>query len=88
LDKFPATDVFSHVEVADGRVWLRPSGPAYFAGDLSEEDQKLVWATHYAPAAELFTKNAPGTASWQNVWEPAPMRSTAATSPCSPTPNS
>jgi pimeloyl-ACP methyl ester carboxylesterase len=54
LDEFPPTDVFSHIEVADGRVWLRPSGPAYFAGDLSEEDQKLVWATHYAPAAELF----------------------------------
>jgi pimeloyl-ACP methyl ester carboxylesterase len=65
LDKFPPTDVFSHIEVADGRVWLRPSGPAYFAGDLSEEDQKLVWATHYAPAAELFTKNAPGIA-WKS----------------------
>jgi pimeloyl-ACP methyl ester carboxylesterase len=65
LDKFPPTDVFSHIEVADGRVWLRPSGPAYFAGDLSEEDQKLVWATHYAPAAELFTKNASGTA-WKS----------------------
>ncbi len=65
LDKFPPTDVFSHIEVGDGRVWLRPSGPAYFAGDLSEEDQKLVWATHYAPAAELFSKNAPGTA-WKS----------------------
>jgi pimeloyl-ACP methyl ester carboxylesterase len=65
LDQFPKTDVFSHIEVADGRVWLRPSGPAYFAGDLSEQDQKLVWATHYAPAAELFTKNAPGTA-WKS----------------------
>ena len=65
LDSFPSTDVFSHIEVADGRVWLRPSGPAYFAGDLSEQDQKLVWATHYAPAAELFTKNAPGTA-WKS----------------------
>jgi pimeloyl-ACP methyl ester carboxylesterase len=65
LDQFPKTDVFSHIEVADGRVWLRPSGPVYFAGDLSEQDQKLVWATHYAPAAELFTKNAPGTA-WKS----------------------
>ena len=65
LDKFPRTDVFSHIEVADGRVWLRPDGPKYFAGDLSEEDQKLVWATHYAPAAELFTKQVPGTA-WKS----------------------
>jgi pimeloyl-ACP methyl ester carboxylesterase len=33
-----------------------------FAGDLPEEEQKLVWATHYAPAADLFSRNAPGVA--------------------------
>src|SRR6202790_2167033 len=54
IDKFPLTPVFSHIEVAEGRVWLRPSGPAYFAGDLPDQDQKLLWATHYAPAADLF----------------------------------
>jgi pimeloyl-ACP methyl ester carboxylesterase len=32
--KFPVTDVFSHVEVADGRVWMKPDGIATFAGDL------------------------------------------------------
>ena len=86
LDKFPPTDVFSHIEVADGRVWLRPSGPAYFAGDLSEEDQKLVWATMLR--APLGSRNQVGTSwrtttglstrtcnvSWQNVCEPAHMR--------------
>jgi pimeloyl-ACP methyl ester carboxylesterase len=65
LDQFPATGVFSNIEVADGRVWLRPTAPSCFAGDLSQEDQKLVWATHYAPAAELFNKNAPGVA-WKS----------------------
>jgi pimeloyl-ACP methyl ester carboxylesterase len=65
LDKFPVTPVFSHIEGAEARVWLRPSGPSCFAGDLSEQDQKLVWATHYAPAADLFNKNAPGTA-WKS----------------------
>ncbi|HEX4168200.1 MAG TPA: alpha/beta hydrolase [Bryobacteraceae bacterium] len=65
INKFPVTPVFSHVEVADGRVWLRPSGTAFFAGDLSEEEQKVVWATHYAPAAELFNRDAPGTA-WKS----------------------
>src|SRR6266404_704872 len=45
LDKFPRTDVFGHIEVADGRVWLKPSGIACFAGDLPEQEQKLVWAT-------------------------------------------
>ncbi len=65
LDKFPVTPVFSHIEVADGRVWMLPSGATYFAGDLPEEEQKLVWATHYAPAADLFLHNAPGVA-WRS----------------------
>jgi pimeloyl-ACP methyl ester carboxylesterase len=64
-EKFPVTDVFSHIEIADGRVWMLPSGAACFAGDLPEEEQKLVWATHYAPAADLFLRNAPGTA-WRS----------------------
>jgi len=65
LDKFPASDIFSHIEVADGRVWMKPEGVKCFAGDLPEEEQKVVWATHFAPAADLFSKNAPGTA-WKS----------------------
>jgi pimeloyl-ACP methyl ester carboxylesterase len=38
-DKFPKTDVFQHIEVTDGRVWLKPSGIGYFAGDLPEAEQ-------------------------------------------------
>ena len=64
-EKFPQTDVFKVVEIADGRIWLRPDGVACFAGDLSEEEQKLVWATHMAPAADLMTRNAPGVA-WKS----------------------
>src|SRR5215831_7549681 len=41
---FPGTDIFSHVEVADGRVWLLPKGIECFAGDLSEQEQMLIWA--------------------------------------------
>ena len=65
LDKFPTTDVFSHIEVADGRIWLLPDGVECFAGDLPEEEQALVWATHYAPAADLFGHNAEGVA-WRS----------------------
>jgi pimeloyl-ACP methyl ester carboxylesterase len=61
-DKFPVTPAFSQIEVADGRVWLLPSGAACFCGDLPEEEQKLVWATAYPPAADLFARNAPGVA--------------------------
>jgi pimeloyl-ACP methyl ester carboxylesterase len=63
--KFPVTDVFSHIEVADGRVWMKPDGVAYFAGDLTQEEQKLVWAAHAAPAADLFNQKVDGTA-WRS----------------------
>ena len=64
-EKFPVTDVFKYIEVTDGRLWLRPEGVACFAGDLSEEEQRVVYATHYAPAADLFSRNAPGVA-WKS----------------------
>ena len=38
---------------------------ACFAGDLPADEQKVVWATHFAPAADLFTHNAPGVA-WRS----------------------
>jgi len=63
--KFPVTDVFSHIEVADGRIWMKPDGVACFAGDLTEEEQKVVWATHAAPAADLFNQKVEGTA-WRS----------------------
>jgi hypothetical protein len=44
---------------------MRPEGVKCFAGDLPEPEQKLIWATHYAPAADLFSRNAPGVA-WKS----------------------
>jgi pimeloyl-ACP methyl ester carboxylesterase len=64
LDKYP-TPIFGHIEVADGRVWMLPGGVQYFAGDLSEEEQKVVWATHFAPDADLFNQKHDGTA-WKS----------------------
>src|SRR5262244_3865659 len=43
-NQFPKTDVFSYIEVADGRIWLRPDAIGCFAGDLPEPEQKQVWA--------------------------------------------
>jgi len=62
LDKFPASDVFSQIQVLDGRVWLKLEGIDRFAGDLSPQEQKLVWATHAAPAADLLNQKVEGTA--------------------------
>jgi pimeloyl-ACP methyl ester carboxylesterase len=63
--KFPVTDVFNYVAVADGRVWMLPDGVKCFAGDLSEEEQRVVWATHFAPDANLFNQKVEGTA-WRS----------------------
>ncbi|MGW0771449.1 alpha/beta fold hydrolase [Streptomyces sp. NPDC002676] len=62
LDKFPRTPIFEHVDVADDRVWLKPSGVPHFCGDLPEAEQKLVLATGAVPVADLFNQQVPGTA--------------------------
>src|SRR5690349_1813073 len=64
-NQFPGTDVFAHIEVAEGRIWLKPDGIGCFAGDLPEQEQKLVWATQGVPDAELFNQKADGTA-WRS----------------------
>jgi pimeloyl-ACP methyl ester carboxylesterase len=64
-DKFAKTDVFQYAEVADGRVWMRPEGIACFAGDLSPEEQGVVYATHFPPALDLFHQQHEGIA-WRS----------------------
>lgn len=65
-DKFPKTDVFKHIEVADGRVWMKTDGVSYFAGDLTTEEQGVVWSTHFAPAVDLFTQKYDGGIAWRS----------------------
>ena len=55
LNKYPS-DIFSRVEVADNLAWMLPSGTEFFAGDLPEDEQKLVWATHFPPNVDLFNE--------------------------------
>ena len=63
--KFPQTDVFGFLDIVDGRIWLRPNGVPCFAGDLPEEEQKLVWATQGVPAMDLFDQKVEGVA-WRS----------------------
>jgi pimeloyl-ACP methyl ester carboxylesterase len=64
--KFPTTDVFKNIDVADGRVWLKPgTGVPCFADDLSAEEQGVVYSTHFAPAADLFGQKLDGIA-WRS----------------------
>jgi len=62
--KYPVTDVFSYVEVADGRVWMRPEGVQCFAGDLSEEavETKLVHRRRQRPHRSARAGTLPGEA--------------------------
>jgi pimeloyl-ACP methyl ester carboxylesterase len=63
--KFPQTDVFQYIEVAEDRIWLLPDGIGDFAGDLSPEEQQLVWATQGVPVPDLFEQKVPG-AAWKS----------------------
>src|SRR5215813_10121527 len=63
--KFPATEIFSHIELADGRVWLKSDGIGSFAGDLATTEQRVVWATQGAPVSDLFTQKVDGIA-WRS----------------------
>jgi len=64
-EKFPKTDVLSYIKVADGRIWLLPEGLQYFAGDLSAQEQQLIWATQCVPAVDLFNQKMEGIA-WKS----------------------
>ena len=55
LNKYPS-DIFRCVEVADNLAWMLPSGTKFFAGDLPEAEQKLVWATLFPPNVDLFNE--------------------------------
>ncbi|HEX6660992.1 MAG TPA: alpha/beta hydrolase [Sphingomicrobium sp.] len=63
-EQFPKTPVFDHFEVKDGRFWLNRSGTVEFCGDLSEDEQKLVWATQTTPLTTLFGEPVHG-AAWK-----------------------
>lgn len=63
-DKFGRTPIYDYVDIADGRIWLREEGTKCFCGDLSEADQRLVYATAMAPAQDIFALPHPG-AAWK-----------------------
>ena len=63
-DRFPKTDVFKQIAVADGRVWMLPDGISDFCGDLPEAEQKIVWATANPPDVNLFNHPS-GPPAWK-----------------------
>lgn len=61
-DNYPKTPVFGHIEVAEGRIWLLKAGTHFFCGDLSEQEQQLVFATAMPPVPDLFDQKVEGIA--------------------------
>lgn len=61
-EKYPQTPVFQHIDITDGRIFLKASGTGDFCGDLPEAEQKLVFATQAAPLADLFSQPVRGGA--------------------------
>src|SRR6201995_1522650 len=59
-DKFAGTDVFGHIEVSEGRIWLLRNGIDCFAGDLTDDEKEIVWATAMSPVADLFNQKVQG----------------------------
>jgi pimeloyl-ACP methyl ester carboxylesterase len=64
IEKFPTTPIFAHIEVFEGRIWLRMDGIGDFAGDLSPQEQKAVWATQGVPDINLFNQKVEA-AAWR-----------------------
>jgi hypothetical protein len=44
---------------------MKPDGIEYFAGDLPEPEQKLVWAAQGVPVVDLFNQKVKG-AAWKS----------------------
>ncbi|MFJ9809064.1 alpha/beta fold hydrolase [Streptomyces sp. NPDC101158] len=65
IGRFPTAEVFSHLDEEDGRIWIARDGISCFCGDLSPEDQQLVWATQGAPRAELLASTTDNPA-WKS----------------------
>jgi pimeloyl-ACP methyl ester carboxylesterase len=61
-EKFPTTEIFQHIDLSEGRLWIADGGISFFCGDLPDEEQTLVQATQLSAAAGLFTEKVDGTA--------------------------
>lgn len=52
--KFEPAPIFQHLAVVNGYIWLNRDAIPHFAGDLSESEQDLIYATQGPANAALF----------------------------------
>ena len=67
-DKFPRTDVFGHIEVADGRVWLKPSGTRASPEICQSRNRNLFGRPKACQPRTCSTRKLEGTA-WRSKAE-------------------
>ncbi len=65
IGKYDPPPLFNHLDIEDGRIWIARDGIAHFCGDLSEQDQQLVWATQGAPRAEVLSASRTDKPAWR-----------------------
>jgi pimeloyl-ACP methyl ester carboxylesterase len=63
--KFEPAPIFKHISVVDGYIWLNRDAIPHFAGDLSELQQDLIYATQGPANAELFEAKV-DIPAWKN----------------------
>jgi pimeloyl-ACP methyl ester carboxylesterase len=63
--KFDPTAVFKHVAAVDGFIWLNRDALPHFAGDLSEPQQDLIYATQGPASAAMIETKLEGEPAWK-----------------------
>jgi pimeloyl-ACP methyl ester carboxylesterase len=63
--KFEPAPIFKHISVVDGYIWLNRDAIPHFAGDLSELQQDLIYATQGPANAALFEVKV-DVPAWKN----------------------
>jgi pimeloyl-ACP methyl ester carboxylesterase len=64
--KFEPAPIFKHISVVDGYIWLNRDAIPHFAGDLSELQQDLIYATQGPANAALFDAKVDGAPAWKS----------------------
>jgi hypothetical protein len=64
--KFEPAPIFKHISVVDGYIWLNRDAIPHFAGDLSELQRDLIYATQGPANAALFDAKVDGAPAWKS----------------------
>ena len=64
--QYTAPPIFSYLDVVDGYIWVNKNGIPAFAGDVSQAQQDLIYATQGPANGALMETKLEGTPAWKN----------------------